>query len=523
MSTFNLMTGGRAQVLVDEQQFQQLKAEAGRRGVELERLKAAMETLSAFNGPARFLAASMALCNEIAARWNCERVGVGVLKGRYVRLLALSHTEQITRNMQLVQDIEAAMEESLDQDVEVLVPPPKDATFVYRAAETLANRHGPSAVVSFPLRRERKHLKERYDERFGNVVAVLTVERKFDKPFTLPEIESLRLTADLFTARLYDLYENDRWLGAKMLRGTRRGLAWVVGAKHTWAKIAAIAVCGFVSFATLVNGTFRVEAPFAIEAIEAQTVNAPFDGFLKTVAVEPGDLVFTPETAAALDDLNALCPLAPLVAIKRPPSVLATLETAELLQRRRGYEADLDKAREQVKLYRSEGKLGEMAIAQSDVDKAQTDVDMADWQIAHATIKTPLDGLVFQGDLRTKLGSPLRAGDQLFEVGQASLRVEINVSEDQIMEVKIAQQGVFKATAYPGRPIHFTVERITPVATVSATKNVFKVRGQFDPGQDTRWLKPGVEGLAKVDVEPRRYAWIWTHKMINWVRMKLWM
>ena len=64
MSTFNLMTGGRAQVLVDEQQFQQLKAEAGRRGVELERLKAAMETLSAFNGPARFLAASMALCNE---------------------------------------------------------------------------------------------------------------------------------------------------------------------------------------------------------------------------------------------------------------------------------------------------------------------------------------------------------------------------------------------------------------------------------------------------------------------------
>ena len=523
MSTFNVMTGGRAQVLVDEQQFQQLQAEAGRRGIELERLKASMETLSAFNGPARFLAASMALCNEIAARWSCERVGIGILKGRYVRLLALSHTEKITRNMQLVQDIEAAMEESLDQDVEVLVPPPKEATFVYRAAETLANRHGPSAVVSFPLRRERTHLKERRDERFGNVVAVLTVERKFDKPFSLAEIEALRLTADLFTARLYDLYENDRWIGAKMLRGTRRALAWVVGAKHTWAKVAAIAVCGFLAFATLVNGTFRVEAPFTIEAIEAQTVNAPFDGFIKTVAVEPGDMVFTPESAGPVDDLNTLCPLAQVVAIKRPPSVLATLETAELLQRRRSYEADVDKAREQVKLYRSEGKLGEMSISQADMDKAQTDVDMANWQIEHATIKAPIDGIVFQGDLRTKLGAPVRAGDQLFEVGQASLRAEINVSEDQIMEVRIAQKGVFKATAYPGRPIHFTVERITPVAAVSATKNVFKVRAQFDAGQDTRWLKPGVEGLAKVDVVPARYAWIWTHKMINWVRMKLWM
>jgi hypothetical protein len=525
MSTFNVMsTSGRPQVLIDEQQFQQLQAEAARRGIELERLKAAMETLSAFNAPVHFLAAAMALVNEIAARWKCDRAGIGFLQGRYVRLRALSHTEKITRNMQLVQDIEAAMEECLDQDVEIVVPPPKEASFVYRAADNLASQHGPNAVISFPLRRERTHLKERADERFGNVVAVLTVERKFDKPFSLGEVETLRLTADLFTARLYDLYENDRWIGAKALRGTRRALAWVVGAKHTWAKVAAIIVAGFLGFAFFFDGTFRVEAPFAIQAIETQVVTAPFEGFLKTSDVEPGDLVITPASAAAFDDLNAASRLAPIVSVKRPASVLATLNTDELAKQLYGAQQEVIKYEQASKRDFAEGKIAESQQDDALQREAQAKVDELTWKIDHATVITPIDGIVFQGDLRTKLGAPVRAGDQLFEIGQADLRSELDVSEDQISEVRIGQKGTLKATSYPDRPIHFTVDRIYPVAVVADAKNVFKVRVQFDPGQDTHWLKPGVQGLAKIDVPPkRRYAWIWTHRMINWVRMKLWM
>lgn len=518
-----MTSGGRAQVLVDEQQLQQLQGEAQRRGIELERLKAALETLSAFNAPAHFLSAAMALCNEIAARWKCERVGVGFLKGRYVRLKALSHTEKITRNMQLVQDIEAAMEECLDQDVEILIPPPKEASFVYRASDTLASRHGPNAVVSFPLRRERKHIKERNDERFGNVVAVLTVERKVDKPFTLAEIETLRLTADLFTARLYDLYENDRWLGAKALRSTRRALAWAVGAKHTWAKVAAIAVSGFLAFAFLVDGMYNVKAPTTIQAIETQTVSVPFDGYLMTVNVEPGDMVITQKTAAALDALNAGAPLAPVIGGKRPPTVLATMDTSELLVKRAALVMEVLKYKKTADLLRAdEKKQGEMEAAELDAKRAQAEADYITWQIEHATIVTPIDGVVFQGDWRNRLHSPLRSADPLFEIGQAHLRAEVNVPEDQIMEVRVDQPGVFKATAYPSRPLNFKVERITPVASVDKTSNVYKVRVLFEPGQDTQWLRPGVEGMAEINVEKRRYAWIWTHKAIEWVRMKLW-
>ncbi len=300
MTSFNVVAGGRSQVLLDEQQLAQMQGELARCAGELERLKSAMETLTAINAPARFMAASMALCNELASRWKAERVGVGFLRGRYVRLQALSHTEKITRHMQLVQDIEGAMEECLDQDLEVLYPPTKDASYVYRAAEKLSSKHGPNALCSLPLRRS------------GEVVAVLTVERRAERPLTLDEIETLRLTCDLFTARLVDLHENDRWAGVKAARSVRKGAAWFVGAKHTWPKVAAIAVCGVAAFSILCRGDFKVEAPFAFQSSEMQIVPAPFDGFLKTVNATIGDVVWKEGTAVPFDDLDHVSALRPV-------------------------------------------------------------------------------------------------------------------------------------------------------------------------------------------------------------------
>lgn len=525
MTSFNVMAGGRSQVLVDEQQLQQLQSELKRRGEELERLRSGMETLSAVNTPAQFVAAAMALCNEMASRWHAERVGIGFLKGRYVRLKALSHTEKITRHMQLVQDIESSMEECLDQDVEVLFPPPKEASFVYRNTETLAQRHGPNVVICLPLRRESRHLKERNDERFGNVVAVLSMERKSDKPFTLSEIEALRLTCDLFTARLVDLYENDRWAGAKALRSTRRGLAWALGAKHTWAKAAAVAVCAAVAYSLLANLMFHVEAPFETQAIQEQVVNAPFEGQLKTVEADVNDLVFTPETAEAFDRLNQISTIVPVLPVHHPKTVLATLD---VVQYQAQYDSKVAEARQYELQAQQKGsevppKTAEAQELQEKAAQSRHEAEFYHWFIEHSVITAPINGRVFKGDLKSKMTAHVSAGEELFEIGQMELRAELSVSEDQISEVQIGQTGTLKATAYPDRPVHFTVERINPIAETKEGKNIFKVRVQLDP-KDTSWLRQsGVEGLAKIDVRPEKAAWIWTYRMVNWVRMKLWM
>jgi hypothetical protein len=524
MTTLNV-TSTRPQVLVDEQQLAQMRSEFGRRAVELERLKSAFETLAAVNAPARFIAASMALCNELASRFHAERVGVGFLKGRYVRLLALSHTEKITRHMQLVQDIEASMEECLDQDVEIIVPPPKDASFVYRATEQLANRHGPSAVCSLPLRRKNSAVNSQ-DSRESDVVAVLTLERTREKPLGIEEIETLRLTCDLFTSRLVDLYEQDRWIGAKALRETRKALSWLVGTKHTWAKAAAVAVAGLVAFSVLVKGDHKVEGQFVLESSEKQWVVAPFDGILESVNATEGDIVLTEKTGKIFDDLNATCPLVPLIGSRRPATIMATLKTDELEQKQLSSKEDVITNIKQAQLARKEGiaKEGEAQVYEAMAAKSQAEVDLYQLQIDSATIKAPVDGIVLSGDLKTKLGAKVDVGKELFQVGEwDKIRADISVPEDQITDLQVNQHGELAASSFPSEHIGFTVEQINPIATVNSAHNVFKVRAILDKGAAKPWMKPGMEGIAKVHVGEERYAWIWTHRLVNWVRMKLWL
>jgi hypothetical protein len=94
------------------------------------RLEQALGTLAAVNCQSGFRGVAMAFCNEIAAQWRCERVSLGFLQGRYVQVKAISHTAHFSRKTRLVQDIEAATEECLDQDCEILYPSSEAASAV---------------------------------------------------------------------------------------------------------------------------------------------------------------------------------------------------------------------------------------------------------------------------------------------------------------------------------------------------------------------------------------------------------
>jgi hypothetical protein len=44
-----------------------------------------------------------------------------------------------------------------------------------------------------------------------------------------------------------------------------------------------------------------------------------------------------------------------------------------------------------------------------------------------------------------------------------------------------------------------------------------------DVAQKNPVWRPGMAGEARIDVENRRLAWIWTHRLIDFLRLKLWM
>ena len=463
------------------------------RQADLRRLRESMETVAAVNEHDRFAGLAMALCNELTTRWKADRVSLGFLKGRYVHLKAMSHTEKFSRKMKVVQDIEAAMEECVDQDVEVQFPSSPESTFVSRAAAELSRRHGPTSILSLPLR---------YG---GKALAALVLERPADMPFTADEAEALRLAADLVTPRLVSLEEHDRWVGARAVFRLRRGLALLLSPKHTWIKAAGIAIAGFLAFAIFVKGTYRVEAPFVLQPVEQQVVPAPFDGNLEAVFVDPGDPVEGGKT------------------------VLARLETHPLLlklgEARKDQIAYLAQADAAAAIDKPD-KTAEAMIARDQAASVAAQIDFLEYQISQAEITSPTGGIVMSGDLRRQIGGPVKTGEVLFEVAPIeALRGELAVPNDEIADVKLGQTGELATASYPDRHIEFTVERVNPMSEIAEHQNVFKVRVRL--AETPLWMRPGMEGLAKVDVKvdgkDPSYLWIWSRPIVKWVRMKLWL
>ncbi|MFO8013284.1 MAG: HlyD family efflux transporter periplasmic adaptor subunit [Phycisphaerae bacterium] len=313
----------------------------------------------------------------------------------------------------------------------------------------------------------------------------------------MDEVEALRLAADLVTPRLADLEAHDRWVGARLAAGVRRTPPAVVGPKHTWIKVAVLVAVGLLAFTIFAKGTYKVEAPFALEPVIQQVVPAPFDGFLEAVHVEPPEPVVGGET------------------------VMAELETADLRMQLAEARAERASYLKQAAAARRDFKTVEAQIAEAQADQVAARIDLLEHHIGQARIVAPITGRVVSGDLKKRIGAPVKTGDVLFEVAPLeALRAELAVPEEDIADLEVGQEGELATAGFPGRHFCFVVERITPVAQVEEKENVYKVRVRLKR-LDPRMLS-GMEGVAKVDVGERRYLWIWTRPIVRWVRMKLW-
>ncbi|MHC4985711.1 MAG: HlyD family efflux transporter periplasmic adaptor subunit [Planctomycetota bacterium] len=459
-----------------------------RRSADMQMMRSAMEILAIINNQERFQGLGMAMVNELASRWQCERVGVGFLKGRYVRLAALSHTEKFSRKMKIVQDVESTMEECLDQDIEVVYPASETSTFISRCAAELSKRHGPSVVLSLPLRRA------------GRPEGVLTLERPAETPFTQEEAEALRLTADMVTARLLERHESDRWFGARWAAGSRRALGVVLGPKHTWAKLIVLGVLAFAAFVTFVKGDYQAEGTFELQAVDRQVLSAPYTGQLLPGFAEPGQQVYAGDDAP-----------------------LARLDTSELELRRN--EARFKKLQHDLeeRAARQEYKFAEADFADARAREVQAQIDLLSYQIAQGEIRSPIDGVVLSGDLERTVGErgTVELGQILFEIAPlGAFRADLYIPEDQIADVQVGQEGELAFAADPGRRVPFRVLQIHPIADVVEQKNVFKVRLELLETLDT--MRPGMKGVGRIYIGRKPYGVLWTRRLVNWLRMRVW-
>ncbi|XOV89160.1 MAG: efflux RND transporter periplasmic adaptor subunit [Pseudomonadota bacterium] len=444
----------------------------------------AIDLMSLLNECDRFMSAAMTLCNEIAARHECDRVSLGWLDDAYIRVQAISHMEKFEKRMAAVRLLEAAMEEAFDQDEEIAWPKPAETQAVTRDHEQYAREQGLGHVLSLPIRID------------DGGTGVITLERE-GKPFVDEEIRGLRLIVDQATRHLWQLRRYDRWLGARFGTWCREKLSWFLGVEHTFAKAVGIVVSLALMFVLFGSLQYRVEAPFILKTDAVAYIPAPIDGYVDQVEVGVGDLV-------------------------QQGTLLLSLDTRELRLEEAMALADISRYSREMEKARAQGALADMRIAQALVAQSEAELDKVRYHINNATMVAPFDGVVVEGDLKEMLGAPVRKGDILFKLADIrDMYVELDVAERDIHEVAVDRTGEIAFVSRPDQKFPFRVVEVDPAAVTKEQGNVFMLRAELET-EAANWWRPGMSGVAKVDVGQRNVLWILTHRTVNFFRMLLW-
>ena len=433
-----------------------------------------------------FESAAMNLCNELATRTGATRVALGWIKGDDVRVKAFSHTEQFDKKQELVKLLEKVMEESIDQEEPVHYDPEGGGTQnVSRAAQELSRVQGGQTILSLPLRRR------------ADIVGAVTLEFPSTTKLSQQAAAGLSVAVDLLAPQLYDRYQNDRWLITKAGLSIREGAKAVVGPQHMLAKVLAILVIGVGAFVCTYKPIYHIAATFDFDSIDKRKLEAPFEGYIKDVNVRPGDPVTKDQ-------------------------VLLTFDTTDLKFKLVGAQAAVAESRAQyAKDSADPTKQAEAAIDQAKMDQAQADVNYYQDQVDRGEVRAPFNAMVLTGDLTDQKNALKKAGEELFQVAPPhSLRAELTVNERDIQQLKPGQRGNLATTSLPTQKFGFTVERIVPMGQAKEGSNVFTVYGRMDK-EDPSW-RPGLAGEARIDIQQKPLIWIWTHRLIEYIRLKLW-
>jgi multidrug resistance efflux pump len=437
------------------------------------------------NSQHRIIAAAMTVCNELATRYKCDRVSIGWIKNGYVKVTAISHTDHFEKKMNIIEKLEIAMEEARDQDAEIIYPSQSETSAVItRDHEIYAQAQDIKFIATLPLRKK--------DE----VVALILLERNHT-PFSDTEIRQLRVSIDQFSTRLIELHKRDRWFGARIASWFRDGFGALLGYEHTWAKIFAISTCIILAIVSFVPVQYRVSSPVILRTDDISYLTAPFDGYIDSAGCNPGELV----------DSGA---------------VILTLDNQDLLLEQAALIAERDREQREIEKARAAQELADMCISQARMDQVTAKLQINNYRLGQAAIHSPFDGIIIEGDLKERLGSPVKQGEILFKTGRLKdIFAEAKVHEAEIQNIFSGSKGQIALSSRPQEHFNIKVKLIEPSATISENKNVYLVRCTL---ADTmpRWFRPGMTGISKINAGKKTILWIISHRTIDFLRLKLW-
>lgn len=436
-----------------------------------------------------FDAAAQTVATDAAVRLGCDRVSIGFSERGVLRLAAISHSAEFTRRVDLSQALEAALNEAAEQGESLLVE-----------AGQLRREAGAGFVTA------REHLRLARDFGAGSLLSVpfaLDETRHGVFLFEWPDDQVPALArqqaeglAPILGRTLLDRRHGERAIWQRLVDAARAEARRLLGPMHTLRKLIVSGVLLLLAFFIIATGEHRVAASATLEGAVRRAVVAPFDGFVVEAGPRAGQEVRSGDSLATLDDRDL------------------RLETQRWSSQEEQY-------RRQALDAEAQSNLAQIQIALAQTRQAAAQRELSESSLARARILAPFDALIVAGDLSQQLGGAVRKGQTLFELAPLdAYRIVFEVEEGDIAWLATGQRGSLVLAALTDQRLAFTVSLITPVATAREGRNFFRVEATLD--EKLPQLRPGMEGIGKIVIGERRLIWIWTHRMMNWLRLQTW-
>ncbi len=430
-------------------------------------------------------AAAIDTVNQLAERFSCERVSLGFHHGKNMRLAALSHVASFDPRTQLVRRIEAAMAEAADQKKTLVVPVIdnyQDA--VTRAQRELAVQQGNHSVCTIPLSGR------------SRVIGAITLERDASQTFDTSTIGWIQSIASILGPLIESKRQEERSFFAKGGEALLSLGSAVFGPSRLKFKMILLTLIVAVSILAVIDGDYRVTAPASIEGEVRQVIAAPQAGFIRKSEVRPGDQVKKGQLIAAMDD-------------------------RDLRLTRQKWQSERNKIEKEYQEALAMHDRIELSLLSAQIDQVEAEIQLLEEKISRTKIRAPFDGVIVSGDLTQSLGAPLEIGQLLFEIAPLErYRVVLEVDEHDVADLKSGRTGKLIFAALPDKSFSFSLGKLIPVAVSSETRNHFQVEATLN--EHLPLLRPGMRGVGKIDIGRRNLFWIWTHSMVDRIRLWIW-
>jgi hypothetical protein len=464
-------------------ELEEKRALANSNGLMKEKLSSSVDILAKILAEKTADTAILRLVSELSVMFVCDRVSLGFVKNKTIKIQQISHSATFGKRMNLILAIEAAMEEAVDQLKPISIPGLEDSD-ITMAHQALVDQESENSILTIPLFVEQE------------AVGAITLERELNKPFSKEELDYCESICAISVSALIEKRENNRLIIFKIIDSIKNQIVKVFGPDHLLLKCSIILLIAISTFFYTATSTYNLSADAKLKGEMLRAIVAPYDGYIDSTHARAGDRVIEND-------------------------ILVTLDIRDFTLEKLKWVSQVEKLKRQ----RQEALAGRdragLNVISAQLDQAEIQLELVVKRIERASLKSPFDGTVVSGDLSQRLGGTVSQGDLLFEISPLDdYRIDLMIKENRIADIQIGQTGLLYLSAIPEKPYNFRIIRITPTTVSEDKQTFFMVEAEiieFD-----KELQIGMEGIAQVEIDERKLVSIWSRDFVDWSRLQFW-